>query len=159
MQLPHIITAAASLLVGVWTHILWDSFTHQNGWAVIRIAFLREPVFQVGSVDFPTYQLLQHLSTVGAIAVLTTTYYLWLQRAGASSWFVSEDRWRYGLLACVFLMALSIALPLGLAAAEHVQGFLGFRVFVFRTGIYSTAVFIPLFTLSAIFSYLARRAA
>ena len=41
-----------SILLGAWSHILWDSFTHQTGWFVQRISWLREPLFTVGSTLF-----------------------------------------------------------------------------------------------------------
>src|SRR5215469_5858432 len=29
--------AAAAIVLGVWTHLLWDSFTHLDGWFVHRV--------------------------------------------------------------------------------------------------------------------------
>src|SRR6202007_2783102 len=29
--------ASVSIELGVWTHLLWDSFTHENGWMVRRV--------------------------------------------------------------------------------------------------------------------------
>jgi hypothetical protein len=151
-----ILGVAISLLIGAWTHLIWDSFTHESGWAVINFAVLRRPLFQIGSVAFPTYYLLQHLSTWAGIALLTTTYYLWLQRTGPLSWCAREDRWRYVLFGSVLLVALSIALPLAMAGASELHGFFALRVLVFRAAVYATAVFIPLFTLCAIVAYSGR---
>ena len=33
-----------AIVVGVWTHLLWDSFTHTDGWVVHRVAALSAPV-------------------------------------------------------------------------------------------------------------------
>lgn len=55
-----------SALVGIATHLLWDSFTHFDGYAVTRVAFLREPV----SGELTVARLLQHLSTVAGLALL-----------------------------------------------------------------------------------------
>jgi hypothetical protein len=33
-----------SLLVGAWTHLLWDSFTHKDGWLVEHLPVLQWPV-------------------------------------------------------------------------------------------------------------------
>ena len=35
---------AASVLIGAWTHLLWDSFTHPHGWAVERVSMLQAAV-------------------------------------------------------------------------------------------------------------------
>jgi hypothetical protein len=34
-----------SLLVGIWSHQLWDSFTHRGGWAVVHLPLLQEVAF------------------------------------------------------------------------------------------------------------------
>ena len=36
--------APLAILLGVWSHLLWDSFTHENGWMVRRVALLSAPV-------------------------------------------------------------------------------------------------------------------
>src|SRR2546423_12301460 len=35
--------AGVSIILGVWTHLLWDSFTHNDGWMVRRGAALGAP--------------------------------------------------------------------------------------------------------------------
>src|ERR1700716_796821 len=35
--------ASVSIILGVWTHLLWDSFTHIDGWVVRRGAGLGAP--------------------------------------------------------------------------------------------------------------------
>ena len=32
--------AGLAIVVGVWTHLLWDSFTHTDGWVVRRVSAL-----------------------------------------------------------------------------------------------------------------------
>ena len=66
---------AACVLIGAWTHTAWDAFTHANGWAVERLAFLRAPLAQAGGTTFPVYYILQQASTVGGglgLAALAT---------------------------------------------------------------------------------------
>jgi hypothetical protein len=154
-----VLTAAASVLLGAWTHIVWDSFTHAGGWAVTRFTFLQEPAFRVGTAEFPVYYLLQQLSTLAGVVALGTVYYLWLRRrsTGPVRWFLRDDRWRYTLLLAVSFVALAIALPLAAEAAARVQDYLVIRTFLFRTAVYATAVFIPLLTLCSVFCYVARR--
>jgi len=64
----------ASLLVGIGTHIVWDSFTHGNTRLTRHWAVLRHPahVPRIGFV--PLYKLLQHSSTVMGLAIV----FVWL---------------------------------------------------------------------------------
>src|SRR5437868_2239063 len=36
-----------SLFIGIWTHLLWDSFTHNHGWLVERVSALQTPLFHL----------------------------------------------------------------------------------------------------------------
>ncbi|MYY11935.1 DUF4184 family protein [Streptomyces sp. SID4919] len=63
-----------SALIGVATHLLWDSFTHLDGYVVTRVAFLRES----GPGGTTVARLLQHLSTVVGLALLAV--HLWRRR-------------------------------------------------------------------------------
>lgn len=55
-----------ALLLGSWTHILWDSFTHYNGFFVQLLPVLRTSLLP----GLELFRLLQHTSTVfGALAI------------------------------------------------------------------------------------------
>jgi hypothetical protein len=66
-----------SLLLGIATHLAWDSFTHAHSWLTQHWSFLRElstlPI--VGPV--PHYKILQHLSTLLGLAALCTWFAHW----------------------------------------------------------------------------------
>lgn len=58
-----------SALLGIVSHLLWDSFTHQGAWAVTSFPILQS-VIGAGGVTFPVYKWLQHGSTlIGATAI------------------------------------------------------------------------------------------
>ncbi len=70
-----------SLLVGILSHLLWDSFTHGRGWMVHHVAFLRSmPLQQVG-IYRPVYNWLQHSSTIIGLILLMTSYIRWSRTA------------------------------------------------------------------------------
>lgn len=70
-----------SLLAGIFSHILWDSFTHGYGFTVRHLAILRTtPLLEYGSAR-TVYNLLQHLSTVVGIVVLIIAYKRWSRTA------------------------------------------------------------------------------
>ncbi|MFJ8232902.1 DUF4184 family protein [Streptomyces sp. NPDC094448] len=55
-----------SALIGIATHVAWDSFTHFDGYAVSRVDLLRDPV----PGGLTVARVLQHLSTAaGLVAV------------------------------------------------------------------------------------------
>jgi hypothetical protein len=65
--------AAAAIIIGVWLHLLWDSFTHTDGWVVHRVAALSAPVTIAGHTG-PMCMLLQYLSSVFGLAVMAVWY-------------------------------------------------------------------------------------
>lgn len=65
-----------SVLIGAFSHLLWDSFTHETGYFVERSSLLKGTIYLKG-LTMPVYKVIQHLSSlVGgliiAIAFLTT---------------------------------------------------------------------------------------
>jgi hypothetical protein len=67
--------APLSLLVGSWTHLLWDSFTHADGWMVSRISALSAPV-SFFSYTGELCHVLQYASSVFGLAILALWFAL-----------------------------------------------------------------------------------
>lgn len=67
--------ALLSILIGSWTHIAWDSFTHQTGWTTARVAALSAPISVFGW-ETETAHLLQYVSSVFGLVVLA----IWFRR-------------------------------------------------------------------------------
>lgn len=70
-----------SLLLGIFSHLLWDSFTHGRGWMVRELPLLRVVVLQQFWGGRPVYNLLQHGSTLLGMAILALAYRRWSQNA------------------------------------------------------------------------------
>jgi uncharacterized protein DUF4184 len=66
--------ASVSIIVGVWTHLLWDSFTHNDGWVVRRVAALSATV-TLGEYSGTVCHLLQYLSSVLGLAAMALWYW------------------------------------------------------------------------------------
>ena len=66
--------APVSIILGVWTHLLWDSFTHDEGWMVRRVAALSAPVSFLG-YNSTVCHALQYLSSVFGLAVVALWYW------------------------------------------------------------------------------------
>ncbi len=65
--------AGIAIVVGVWSHLLWDSFTHLDGWVVHRVAALSAPV-AIGGHTGPVCTLLQYVSSVFGLVVMAAWY-------------------------------------------------------------------------------------
>ena len=64
--------AAAGALIGSFSHLALDSFTHGDGWSVQRLALLRLPLFEIGGRTVYVWKALQHGGTLvaGALTLL-----------------------------------------------------------------------------------------
>ncbi len=110
----HWALAPLSLLVGAWTHVLWDSFTHPHGWMVQRIAVLRVPV-TIGGYTGELCHVLQYLSSVLGLAALAIWF---LTRPAPSA--TDEPRGRSGGLILMAALLLAAAAPAGIEVHRDV---------------------------------------
>ena len=63
-----------SCIIGGATHILWDSFTHENGQFVQSLEGLRNTL-TIAGYSIPIYKLLQHFSTIiGALIIIYSLF-------------------------------------------------------------------------------------
>jgi len=67
--------APLSILIGAWTHLAWDSFTHADGWMVQRIPALSAPV-SFFSYTGQLCHVLQYVSSVFGLLVLAIWFAL-----------------------------------------------------------------------------------
>lgn len=58
-----------SAIIGMITHVVWDSFTHQGGFMVLQWTSLQQSI-SIVSYDIPVYKIMQHGSTVAGLAIL-----------------------------------------------------------------------------------------
>ena len=67
------VAVVAALLLGSLTHVVWDAFTHIDGWAVEQLPFLRADLGPL-----PLYRWAQYLSgIVGGLIVVAWTVRWW----------------------------------------------------------------------------------
>ncbi len=107
----NIPVVVASCMLGAATHILWDGFTHQNGYFVQAFPILQKNA-SIGIHPTPVFKILQHLSSlVGALAILNFTQQLPLAHPAIER---SSLNWQYWLWASfVALSVVSIRLLVG----------------------------------------------
>jgi hypothetical protein len=159
-RLAALLKAVVSLLLGAWTHVAWDSFTHDGRGTVDWLPILRAPVLFWGTTPVPLYSVLQELSTVVGTVIVATAYVYWLRGrrdAVSTSSADNSDRWRYRLLLATAAIALAMAMPVAACVAWRAHGPLAVRIFMAVTAAYSALAFFPLLSLCAVVAYVRRR--
>jgi hypothetical protein len=106
-----ILLLAASLAVGVASHIFWDLFTHEGRWGVSAIPALAEPWG-----PFTGFRWLQHGSSVAGLLIIVVWGAVWLVRRTPRSTERRLPRWiRWSWWASLPAL-LVVALAWGLSA-------------------------------------------
>ena len=68
-----------SLLIGTWTHVLWDSFTHNNGWCVQNLPVLQNVVVSAGGRTARVCHLLWYGCSFAGVIWLFLAFEKWKQ--------------------------------------------------------------------------------
>ena len=145
--------APLSILIGAWTHLVWDSFTHADGWMVSRISALSAPV-SVFSYTGELCHVLQYVSSVLGLAVLA----LWLVRLPVPPPEVrNEGRAAGGILLLAVLLAIAAAAG-GVETVEHILRHTPARYHLFYLLLTrTTAWFALLYTVAGVIIVCGRR--
>lgn len=70
INLKYIVFASIAVLIGAWTHIVWDGFTHKNGFIVNMLPALNYEIYP----GVQAFRILQHLSTLAGAFVMFNFY-------------------------------------------------------------------------------------
>jgi len=73
---------AVSALIGIWSHVLWDSATHVDGWIVQRIPILQLPVIQMDDRTARVCHLIWYGSSFAGVGWLYLEFQKWKQESG-----------------------------------------------------------------------------
>jgi hypothetical protein len=68
------------LAIGAFSHIAWDSFTHEKGWVVLRVPILSATLLTLNGQQLKTFKLLQYGSTTVGLMLLASWYWGWFHR-------------------------------------------------------------------------------
>jgi len=157
-DIGNVLRSCISILLGAWSHIAWDSFTHRTGWSVEHLAALQGTVAMPWIGEVPVYEALQHLSTLVGLAALVAAYCAWLgpQRRPSLLAIARDDRWRYAVLLSLAACSAGTALLLAL----HPFGeSLPAQVFLFRLAVYGAVLFMGSTILAGMYAFHSRKPA
>ncbi|REJ04407.1 DUF4184 family protein [Microbacterium bovistercoris] len=131
-----------SLMIGVLSHILWDSFTHEGRWGVQLLPFLKEPW---GSLL--GYKWLQYGSGLFGLIVLAVYAAVWLRRQPVHPPAQTVPRWLPAVWIGGLPVLLAGALGVGYAVwgpftAEFTPAHLAYRTLPPVCGLWGAATFV-----------------
>jgi hypothetical protein len=102
------LNAAPSLLLGSWTHILWDYLTHENSWTSHNLPILYEPLFPTATHELPLFHFLQYATSIAGLIFIAWQYVLAVRRIKGAHAIVLTLRERKMHL-ILALMAIALA--------------------------------------------------
>jgi hypothetical protein len=70
---------AVSLLVGAWTHLLWDAFTHKNGWFVLHSTLLQSQVGSLLGHKVRVFHCLWYACSFAGVGWLFVVFDKWIE--------------------------------------------------------------------------------
>lgn len=135
---PSLLWVVVSVLLGGLTHVVWDSFTHGDGYFVRNWSFLGTAITPTWDVN----RVLQYVSSVGGVLAIAVYLVFWWRRTTARP--VGDGlrpTARYAVLAAACVLALASAVVSVRRAAADSEGLVGEAVVRFAlTGLASGAV-------------------
>jgi hypothetical protein len=114
----------ASTLFGIATHLVWDSFTHDDTWVLHHVRWLRGWVYVPFVGDMPIHSALQYGSSIVGLLALAVWIWLWyLKTPVLESVAKSHPKSRFALAVAMLVLAGVV----GLVRAFLVVGMPAFR--------------------------------
>lgn len=131
-----------SILVGILTHIGWDSFTHNGYWLYDHWHFLKETITLPLFGPRPWYGIFQYISSLLGLLIILLWCIHWYRNtpplhSQPDRRFVNGDRIA---LACAFAIAVAIALIRAIASGMP-NGVHGAQRFMTEAAVTGLAVF------------------
>lgn len=74
------ILIVCSLILGTFSHIAWDAFTHDRGFVVRNLPELRTAILEEFGNQRPLYKVLQYGSSLLGMSALVFWYWRWFKR-------------------------------------------------------------------------------
>lgn len=100
-QFTHLLTLFISIALGAITHIVWDAFSHNNGWFVSRFDVL---LLEVATL--PIYKWVQYVSGILGFLALLVWLAIWLGHSPQyrrSTTHKAYPLWKVVALTCICL--------------------------------------------------------
>jgi hypothetical protein len=121
-----------SILTGIATHLLFDSFTHADGWWVQKVPFLFRYSFIVGQYSIPVYFILQYgISLIGFIIIaaqINKAAFVQISEGKLKRHF--QRKTKHCIVGCFLLFGLVTGAVHGYSAIEYSSNVIMFKSFI-----------------------------
>lgn len=149
-KLLKLVVFIYSALFGMLTHVVWDSFTHINGYMVLTFPTVFTKIYRIYGFDLPLYKFLQHGSTLlGFILIFGYMYFRALSQRHRNATVGVTHKIIYW--SSLFVMTCSLVISW--YVIDHVP-FLNYGILVVRI---IDSFFISLFIISIYLKYWLKR--
>lgn len=140
LPVRRLVWISALILLGAVTHVVWDGFTHDDGWAVREFPLLTA-VITIAGLKFYCFGFLQYASSGLGLGLLVWWSWQWYRRA--PSGYVPADsaflrRARPAIVAAMITFGTGVGIICALAHVRHLPGGFDPREFLaaaFITGV------------------------
>lgn len=140
--LSILLITSISVLLGIWSHLLWDAFTHRSYWGPQHLPLLRWKMFGAAGKNFLVSDCLQWLSSAFGLVVLGRAYARWLKsQATTAPQAALRERRRWHWLLALAGVATLAALPFAAATTSGIAGYEGWRAWAFQAWVHAAAFF------------------
>lgn len=157
-SIKGILIAALSIFIGAWTHIIWDGFTHANGWCVHKFAAVTPTLFEIDSYKVNIWHLLQHASTIFGLGILLSAYHQYVERQQAAGTNTAKNSpQKLLLLGVLLILPVVLAAGQSLAAFKHGISLPALDAFTFNLCVQSVCYGIPILLTAGIITSLINR--
>jgi hypothetical protein len=102
--------AALSLMIGIWTHVLWDSVTHSDGWFVQHLSILSAPITRLGGRTVRVCNVLWYASSCVGTVWLFLAFERWKQNTFRAAEKTGEGRtmMQDAVVLAIFVVLISV---------------------------------------------------
>jgi glycerol uptake facilitator-like aquaporin len=147
------LSVCLSAAAGAFTHVAWDSFTHDSGAVVRALPALRVLVAEFGGYRLWTYKIVQHSSTICGCILLAYWSWRWFHqtpptsRPGAGAFSTTA---RVTFILALFLISVLIGCIRAAQRSAELVSISALQVFLKYAAVSFIATFVVLLIVLAI---------
>lgn len=146
-----------SVLIGCWSHVLIDLFTHAPPPGVAGMGWLAASIGTFGGRELLVHTVMQvGVSAIGAVIIIVA-YLRWLRRQAAGNPLPAAspgtDRWRWQLHFGLLIGAGLVSLGWVAATAPPLESWRALEYQIFRLLVLATMLYVPALVLAALLAW------
>jgi hypothetical protein len=150
---------SVSLILGQWTHLLWDSFTHERGYFVQAFPAYARAFVRIFGYSVPASYICQVASTAAGLVILCICYRSWLkkQERPILCATIETEGWRCAFWMAALAVPLPFAISFGMNFVRYIRGYNLVRLFLITGTMRYLSIFLPVLFFSCVISCIVMR--